>query len=109
MKVHRPTDPRKINYDAVENSPGWPETRSGLDGEPRFACSRRLPGIRNFVVGVTVKVASDESTMRKEKTFVDKLDLTLVQVRFHSLFNFFLQFLLDFETRMAAQLAKLHN
>jgi hypothetical protein len=47
--------------------------------------------------------------MRKEKTFVDKLDLTLVQVRFHSLFNFFLQFLLDFETRMAAQLAKLHN
>ncbi|KAJ7632457.1 CRM1 C terminal-domain-containing protein [Roridomyces roridus] len=37
-------------------------------------------GIRNFVVGVTVKVASDESTMRKEKTFVDKLDLTLVQI-----------------------------
>ncbi|KAJ7685024.1 CRM1 C terminal-domain-containing protein [Mycena polygramma] len=37
-------------------------------------------GIRNFVVGVTVKVASDETTMRKEKTFVDKLDLTLVQI-----------------------------
>ncbi|KAJ7273547.1 CRM1 C terminal-domain-containing protein [Mycena haematopus] len=37
-------------------------------------------GIRNFVVGVTVKVASDESTMRKEKTFIDKLDLTLVQI-----------------------------
>ncbi|KAJ7752019.1 CRM1 C terminal-domain-containing protein [Mycena metata] len=37
-------------------------------------------GIRNFVVGVTVKVASDEATMRKEKTFVDKLDLTLVQI-----------------------------
>ncbi|KAJ7285677.1 CRM1 C terminal-domain-containing protein [Mycena rebaudengoi] len=37
-------------------------------------------GIRNFVVGVTVKVASDEAVMRKEKTFVDKLDLTLVQI-----------------------------
>ncbi|KAJ7172647.1 CRM1 C terminal-domain-containing protein [Mycena filopes] len=37
-------------------------------------------GIRNFVVGVTVKVASDEASMRKEKTFVDKLDLTLVQI-----------------------------
>jgi hypothetical protein len=42
---------------------------------------KQLPGIRNFIVGVTVKVASDESTMRKEKTFIDKLDLTLVQVR----------------------------
>ncbi|CAK5279627.1 unnamed protein product [Mycena citricolor] len=37
-------------------------------------------GIRNFIVGVTVKVASDEATMRKEKTYVDKLDLTLVQI-----------------------------
>ncbi|KAK7015002.1 CRM1 C terminal-domain-containing protein [Favolaschia claudopus] len=37
-------------------------------------------GIRNFIVGVTVKVASDEATMRKEKTFIDKLDLTLVQI-----------------------------
>ncbi|KAF7295071.1 Importin N-terminal domain-containing protein [Mycena indigotica] len=37
-------------------------------------------GIRNFIVGLTVKVASDEATMRKEKTFVDKLDLTLVQI-----------------------------
>ncbi|KAJ6630664.1 CRM1 C terminal-domain-containing protein [Mycena sp. CBHHK59/15] len=37
-------------------------------------------GIRNFVVGVTVKVASDETSMRKEKTYVDKLDLTLVQI-----------------------------
>lgn len=39
-------------------------------------------GIRNFVVGITVKVASDETTMRKEKTFVNKLNLALVQVRF---------------------------
>lgn len=39
-------------------------------------------GIRNFVVGITVKVASDEITMRKEKTFINKLNLALVQVRF---------------------------
>lgn len=37
-------------------------------------------GIRNFVVGVTVKVASDEATMRKEKTYLNKLNLALVQI-----------------------------
>ncbi|KIL00134.1 hypothetical protein PAXRUDRAFT_822010 [Paxillus rubicundulus Ve08.2h10] len=37
-------------------------------------------GIRNFVVGITVKVASDETTMRKEKTFINKLNLALVQI-----------------------------
>ncbi|KAL4077353.1 CRM1 C terminal-domain-containing protein [Scleroderma yunnanense] len=37
-------------------------------------------GIRNFVVGVTVKVASDETTMRKEKTYLNKLNLALVQI-----------------------------
>ncbi|KNZ75454.1 Exportin-1 [Termitomyces sp. J132] len=38
-------------------------------------------GIRNFVVGVTVKVASDEVAMRKEKAYINKLNLALVQVR----------------------------
>jgi len=38
-------------------------------------------GIRNFVVGVTVKVASDENTFRREKTYINKLNLALVQVR----------------------------
>jgi len=37
-------------------------------------------GIRNFVVGVTVKVASDENTLRKEKTYINKLNLALVQI-----------------------------
>ncbi|KDQ33588.1 hypothetical protein PLEOSDRAFT_172384 [Pleurotus ostreatus PC15] len=37
-------------------------------------------GIRNFIVGVTVKVASDETTMRKEKTYLNKLNLALVQI-----------------------------
>jgi exportin-1 len=38
-------------------------------------------GIRNFVVGATVKVASDETLVRKEKTYVNKLNMALVQVR----------------------------
>lgn len=37
-------------------------------------------GIRNFIVGVNVKVASDEVAMRKEKTYINKLNLTLVQI-----------------------------
>ncbi|EPT05907.1 hypothetical protein FOMPIDRAFT_1012966 [Fomitopsis schrenkii] len=37
-------------------------------------------GIRNFVVGITVKVASDEATMRREKTYLNKLNLALVQI-----------------------------
>ncbi|KAJ7582831.1 CRM1 C terminal-domain-containing protein [Mycena floridula] len=37
-------------------------------------------GIRNFVVGITVKVASDETLMRKEKTYINKLNLALIQI-----------------------------
>ncbi|KAF8810133.1 hypothetical protein BYT27DRAFT_7187000 [Phlegmacium glaucopus] len=37
-------------------------------------------GIRNFIVGITVKVASDEVSFRKEKTYVNKLNLALVQI-----------------------------
>lgn len=39
-----------------------------------------MQGIRNFVVGITVKVASDEATLRREKTYINKLNLALVQV-----------------------------
>lgn len=42
--------------------------------------SHQSTGIRNFVVGLTVKVASDEATMRREKTYLNKLNLALVQV-----------------------------
>lgn len=38
-------------------------------------------GIRNFVVGITVKIASDETSLRREKTYINKLNLALVQVR----------------------------
>jgi exportin-1 len=37
-------------------------------------------GVRNFVVGITVKIAADEATMRREKTYINKLNLALVQV-----------------------------
>lgn len=37
-------------------------------------------GIRNFIVSVNVGVASDETLARKEKTYVNKLNLALVQI-----------------------------
>ena len=39
-------------------------------------------GIRNFIVGIIVKVSSDEASMRKEKSYVNKMNLALVQVRY---------------------------
>ena len=38
-------------------------------------------GIRNFIVQVTVEVSSDEARMRREKGYLNKLNLVLVQVR----------------------------
>ncbi|KAF9050652.1 hypothetical protein BDZ89DRAFT_1057102 [Hymenopellis radicata] len=37
-------------------------------------------GIRNFVVQVNVAAASDENLARKEKTYINKLNLALVQI-----------------------------
>ncbi|KAF8507263.1 CRM1 C terminal-domain-containing protein [Gautieria morchelliformis] len=37
-------------------------------------------GIRNFIVGIIMRVASDETTIRKEKTYMNKLNLILVQI-----------------------------
>ncbi|KAJ7247343.1 CRM1 C terminal-domain-containing protein [Mycena rebaudengoi] len=37
-------------------------------------------GIRNFIVGETVKVTSDDVSLRRERTYVNKLNLVLVQV-----------------------------
>ncbi|KAF7345640.1 Importin N-terminal domain-containing protein [Mycena venus] len=37
-------------------------------------------GIRNFIVGETVKVASDDVSLRRERTYLNKLNLVLVQV-----------------------------
>ncbi|KAJ6606940.1 CRM1 C terminal-domain-containing protein [Mycena sp. CBHHK59/15] len=37
-------------------------------------------GIRNFIVGETVKVASDDLSLRRERAYINKLNLVLVQV-----------------------------
>ncbi|KAL1748108.1 CRM1 C terminal-domain-containing protein [Schizophyllum fasciatum] len=37
-------------------------------------------GIRNFVVGLTVQLGSDETIMRREKTYLNKLNLALIQI-----------------------------
>lgn len=39
-----------------------------------------LSAIRNFIVNVIVKVSSDEATLRKERTYINKLNMVLVQV-----------------------------
>jgi exportin-1 len=38
-------------------------------------------GIRNYIVSVMIKTSSDEALMNKEKTYLNKLNLTLVAVR----------------------------
>jgi exportin-1 len=37
-------------------------------------------GIRNFIVSVIVKSSSDEASLRKEKSYINKLNLILVQI-----------------------------
>ena len=39
-------------------------------------------GIRNFVVQATVETSSDETRMRREKGYLNKLNIVLVQVRY---------------------------
>jgi exportin-1 len=41
-----------------------------------------MVGIRNFIVQVTVDISSDEQRMRREKGYLNKLNLVLVQVSF---------------------------
>jgi hypothetical protein len=38
-------------------------------------------GIRNFIVETIISQSSDEANLRKQKTFINKLDMTLIQVR----------------------------
>lgn len=37
-------------------------------------------GIRNFMVETIVQQSSEEANLRREKTYINKLDLTLVEV-----------------------------
>ena len=38
-------------------------------------------GIRNFTISVTVRIASEEANLRRERAYLNKLNLALVQVR----------------------------
>lgn len=40
-------------------------------------------GIKNFIVGIVIKTSSDETQMTRDKTYLNKLNLILVQVRLH--------------------------
>lgn len=42
-------------------------------------------GIRNFTVSVTVRIASEEANLRRERAYLNKLNLALVQVSDHKL------------------------
>ncbi|KAF9585367.1 Karyopherin transporter, partial [Lunasporangiospora selenospora] len=42
--------------------------------------SEQCQGIRNFIVGLIVKMSSDEAMLVREKTFINKLNLVLVQI-----------------------------
>lgn len=76
------------------------------------ACSFAFPGIKNFVVDTTIQIASVEAEIRKQKTFLQKLNLLLVQAR-HQLrlthVNGINASFLDFETRLASEMAHLHQ
>lgn len=45
-------------------------------------------GIRNFTVSVTVRIASEEANLRRERAYLNKLNLALVQVRDRNFFPF---------------------
>jgi hypothetical protein len=64
----------------METFAGGPETGYVASISLRFPNNRLYVGIRNFIVGVVVKLASDEVAARKERTYLNKLNLALVQV-----------------------------
>lgn len=66
----------------MEHTAGWPTSRyARVQNTPLLALIHPGPGIRNFIVQITVKIASDEVSLRRDKVYVNKLNLALVQVR----------------------------
>jgi hypothetical protein len=82
--VHWTPDSRKADYDTVEVTTRRTTARSvsTFVSWSSLVIKRIIAGIRNFVVGVTVRIASDETTLRRERTHLNKLNLALIQVRF---------------------------
>lgn len=47
---------------------------------PRTTLTEPVSGIRNFIVGLIMEISADEIALRKEKTYINKLNLVLVAV-----------------------------
>lgn len=62
-------------------------------------------GIRNYIVSVMIKTSSNETTMIKERTYLNKLNLTLVAV---SCYQYWQLLISDFKARLAKKLADFH-
>ncbi|KAK4687365.1 exportin-1, partial [Tremellales sp. Uapishka_1] len=77
-KVHRAADPREVGADEMEGAASGSTDRSV---SLKSICLGLLfSGIRNFIVQVTVEISSDEARFRREKSYVNKLNLVLVQI-----------------------------
>lgn len=49
----------------------------------RVIPSDQRDGIKNFIVGKVICMSSDEATMRRERVFISKLNLTLIEILKH--------------------------
>lgn len=109
--VYRAPDLGEAHYNEVEVASRGSAARSVSICDSSSHRFMRSLGIRNFVVGITVKVASDEATMRREKTYLNKLNLALVQVWLSqlSLLVASSNGSVDPQTGVATQLADLHH
>jgi hypothetical protein len=91
----------------------WPVVDAITDHLTKYI--HALLGIRNFIVQMTVEIASDEGRMRREKAYVNKLNLVLVQVRSDQEWggrcdhtHADMDLVADPQTSMAARLASVH-
>ena len=72
---------------------------------PRNQCE----GIKKYIVGLIIKTSSDPETLEKEKTYLNKLNMILVQVKkqrvgcFMGKITFHGLFFPDLETRVAKE------
>lgn len=74
----------------------------------RTGCPKHYSiAIRYFIVNIIVQVSSDEASLNKERTYINKLNMVLVQVSGHSYLCIIhcLTHKIDIETRLATQLA----
>lgn len=93
--VHWSSSFGKANPNSMEGSSCRAERRyvalfffRGEGFEQPYRCVARFKaqtrsspiGIRNFIVGVIMEISSDEANLRRQKVYINKLNLILVQV-----------------------------